>query len=211
MDNNFYHAITGGFPNPNVVFDGQGELQQPVFKQSNLGTQSQLWEPGHTHSTTASQQDPHNVTYETVMQDIAAVLIMIPKSRKSISEAMYALEKTTEDLKNNIEKLGEFGGLSMYTIAYISDLHMDNSNTLEQHRNLWSNFNYCWLSAFQKYIDYPINDLDTDRMEKMGQIVIEFADYVEPYGLVDYQMGFWEEEILDREKWPIYPCFIDQR
>jgi hypothetical protein len=87
----------------------------------------------------------------------------------------------------------------MYTIAYILGLHVDNPDTLQQHRNLWWSFNISWLSAFQRYIDYPINDLDTDEMERMGQILIQFADNVEGYGLVDYQMGIWEEEILDRE------------
>lgn len=98
----------------------------------------------------------------------------------------------------------------MYTIAYILGLHEDNPDTLQQHHNLWWNFNICWLSAFQRYIDYPINDLDTDEMERMGQILIRFADHVECYGLVDYQMGIWEEEILDRETC-IYLCFTDQR
>jgi hypothetical protein len=92
----------------------------------------------------------------------------------------------------------------MYIVAYISGLHEDNPDTLQQHRDLWQSFNLCWLSAFQRYIDYPINDLDTDEMKEMGQIVIEFGDYVEPYGLVDYQ-------ILDRETWSIHPCSTDQR
>jgi hypothetical protein len=39
--------------------------------------------------------------------------------------------------------------------------------------------------------------LNADSMEKMGQEIIRFCDLVEPHGLVDYQMGIWEEEILD--------------
>jgi hypothetical protein len=39
--------------------------------------------------------------------------------------------------------------------------------------------------------------LSADSMEKMGQELIRLCDLVEPHGLVDYQMGIWEEEILD--------------
>lgn len=39
-------------------------------------------------------------------------------------------------------------------------------------------------------------------MEQMGQELIRFCDTVEPHGLVDYQLGIWEEEILDSKKAP---------
>lgn len=39
--------------------------------------------------------------------------------------------------------------------------------------------------------------LSADSLEKMGQELIRLCDLVEPHGLVDYQMGIWEEEILD--------------
>jgi hypothetical protein len=35
-------------------------------------------------------------------------------------------------------------------------------------------------------------------MEAMGEFLMEFCDGIESYGLVDYEMGVWEEEILDR-------------
>lgn len=33
-------------------------------------------------------------------------------------------------------------------------------------------------------------------MESMGKELIQLCDQLEQYGLVDYQMGVWEEEIL---------------
>jgi hypothetical protein len=33
-------------------------------------------------------------------------------------------------------------------------------------------------------------------MEAMGKDLIQLCDQLEPHGLVDYQMGIWEEEIL---------------
>lgn len=38
-----------------------------------------------------------------------------------------------------------------------------------------------------------------DRMETMGRDLIQLCDQLEPHGLVDYQMGIWEEEILSGE------------
>lgn len=93
MDYNYHYV---GFPNFDVAFDGQPEPQQQVFMQPNLLTQFQIWEPC-------------NVTYETVMQDITAVLKMIENSETSISQAMCALKQMTEDLMRNTQQLGEFG------------------------------------------------------------------------------------------------------
>lgn len=36
-------------------------------------------------------------------------------------------------------------------------------------------------------------------MEDMGEELIRLCDKLEPHGLVDYQMGIWEEEILSGE------------
>lgn len=33
-------------------------------------------------------------------------------------------------------------------------------------------------------------------MEAMGKALIQLCDQLEQHGLVDYQMGIWEEEIL---------------
>lgn len=38
--------------------------------------------------------------------------------------------------------------------------------------------------------------LDTDVMEDLGRGLIQLCDKMEQHGLVDYQMGIWEEEIL---------------
>lgn len=38
--------------------------------------------------------------------------------------------------------------------------------------------------------------LSRERMEEMGKVLIQLCDQLEQHGLVDYQMGIWEEEIL---------------
>jgi hypothetical protein len=71
---------------------------------------------------------------------------------------------------------------------------------------LWNDFNNCWLAMFQKQIDMTQELLQTgrhssriltiDAMETLGRELIRICDQMEPHGLVDYEMGIWEEEIL---------------
>ncbi|KAK6506957.1 hypothetical protein TWF481_005414 [Arthrobotrys musiformis] len=82
------------------------------------------------------------------------------------------------------------------------ELHKDRSK-------LWNEFNMCWLAAMQKQKELlleqrntgqsiqPPRDLITDEnLENMGMELVRHCDNMERHGLVDYQMGVWEEEIL---------------
>lgn len=77
-----------------------------------------------------------------------------------------------------------------------------------RHLQLWNDFNLCWLALCQKQKDLTQDVVATghqpsqtsllsrDRMEAMGKELIQLCDQLEQHGLVDYQMGIWEEEIL---------------
>jgi hypothetical protein len=52
-----------------------------------------------------------------------------------------------------------------------------------------------------------VHRLTVDELEDMGDFLIHFCDGIERHGLVDYEMGVWEEEILDRTKISI-PCIL---
>lgn len=41
--------------------------------------------------------------------------------------------------------------------------------------------------------------LSGDTLESLGNELIQLCDRIESHGLVDYQMGIWEEEILSGE------------
>lgn len=47
-----------------------------------------------------------------------------------------------------------------------------------------------------------VNLIREAALEGMGEALIGLCDGVEKYGLVDYQMGVWEEEILSGEVCP---------
>jgi hypothetical protein len=75
---------------------------------------------------------------------------------------------------------------------------------------LWNEFNTCWLSVLQKEKEMlhefistgqapqaPRELLREETLERMGRELVRLCDNMERHGLVDYQMGVWEEEIID--------------
>jgi hypothetical protein len=77
---------------------------------------------------------------------------------------------------------------------------------------LWEEFNNCWLTTLQRQKEISSDVLETgqqppppqslmeyDHMETMGKELVRLCDVMEKHGLVDYQMGVWEEEIVNRK------------
>jgi hypothetical protein len=74
---------------------------------------------------------------------------------------------------------------------------------------LWRNLNLCWLALFQKQWDltsgsvewlYTTNLLTTKMIEEMGDEMVNLCDKLERPGLVDYELGLWENEIISSKK-----------
>ena len=70
---------------------------------------------------------------------------------------------------------------------------------------LWGEFNTAWLSIFQKQKDMlesgqriqpPQSLMTQDFINKMAKDLIRMCDAVEKHGLVDYQYGVAEEQII---------------
>ena len=81
---------------------------------------------------------------------------------------------------------------------------------------LWNDFNTCWLAVLQRQKDItqeivntgrppplPQNYLQGGALERMGRELVRLCDGMERHGLVDYQMGVWEEEIVS-SKFSVY-------
>jgi hypothetical protein len=69
-------------------------------------------------------------------------------------------------------------------------------------RTFWQQFNTCWLAFGQRILDFHCNSKSQpDRLiqlvDSVGRCLIAIGDELEQSGLVDYEMGIWEEEILD--------------
>lgn len=72
--------------------------------------------------------------------------------------------------------------------------------------NLWNDFNHAWLSLLQRQKEMmePGQQLQPSQtiiaqegLEKMGKELVRLCDSIERHGLVDYQYGVWEEQIMD--------------
>ena len=46
-------------------------------------------------------------------------------------------------------------------------------------------------------LETPQEVLDEEALERMARELVRMCDELEPHGLVDYQMGVWEEEIMN--------------
>ncbi|PGH04776.1 hypothetical protein AJ79_06998 [Helicocarpus griseus UAMH5409] len=121
-----------------------------------------------------------------------------------------ALRQTFENTRS--ERLVE----ASQSLLEISEWLLGNANELglardeeESHSDrikLWNEFNTCWLAVCQKQKDMTQaalesgtlsqNLLTEEILNKMGTELVRLCDRMEQYGLVDYQMGVWEEEIL---------------
>ena len=77
---------------------------------------------------------------------------------------------------------------------------------------LWDEFNKCWLSVLQRQremtqhllrtgqsLQSPESMIEPNYLERMGRDLVRLCDNVEKHGLVDYQLGVWEEEIMSCE------------
>ena len=98
------------------------------------------------------------------------------------------------------------------TNLFYVDLVLDNSAQREARLKLWTDFNRCWLALLQKQRETSESELESDQtppnqttrikrdyLEKMGSDLIELCNDIEKWGLVDYELGVWEEEIIDSE------------
>ena len=76
---------------------------------------------------------------------------------------------------------------------------------------LWGEFNTAWLSIFQMQKDVLVSGqrlqqsqslMPHDLVNKMAKDLVRMCDSVEKYGLVDYQYGVAEEQIMSSRSVP---------
>lgn len=158
-----------------------------------------------------SQQSPASAHQQQKQQQQQP----IPKAT-SVEEAYGQFQHALMEIFDRI-RAGRLSDAS-HTLLEISGWLVTNAHELGILRDdqlvysdrlqLWSNFNICWLAVCQKQKDLTqdllrtghqlpsANLLSVAAMEHMGNELIRLCDQMEQYGLVDYQMGIWEEEIL---------------
>lgn len=102
----------------------------------------------------------------------------------------------------------------------------DDETLREPRLTLWTEFNQAWLTLLQRQKDLTQDDSSTlpsirpppppqfvslitlEDLWKMSKEVVRLADSVESHGLVDYELGIWEESIMESEFSDPYPYLI---
>ncbi|MCJ1412624.1 hypothetical protein MMC19_006721 [Ptychographa xylographoides] len=129
------------------------------------------------------------------------------------NQYLDALRRTFQDVKDG--RLIEAGQclleVSEWLLGHAGDLGLtkDEQQLHEERIKLWNDFNMCWLAVLQQQKDMTQRILDSgqtpqppqsilrlDFLERMGRELVRLCDGMERHGLVDYQMGVWEEEII---------------
>lgn len=91
-------------------------------------------------------------------------------------------------------------------------LTRDDEQLHDDRIRLWDEFNRAWMTVLQRQHDLTQDTIQTGRqvhesqsvmssqsLDMLGRELVRMCDNVEKHGLVDYQMGVAEEEIMDRE------------
>jgi hypothetical protein len=84
-------------------------------------------------------------------------------------------------------------------------LTSDDQNLHGDRIKLWNDFNHAWLAMLQAQKDMMESGQQTQRsqslipqegLERMGKELVRLCDSIERHGLVDYEYGVWEEQII---------------
>ncbi|KAG0300084.1 hypothetical protein BGZ97_003426 [Linnemannia gamsii] len=95
------------------------------------------------------------------------------------------LSRLTDIVVTNCEKLG---------------LASDGGGAVvEQKAGFWTGLNNCWLFAFSHYGNARSDDqrIREHHLHHLHNNVKAWADALEKYGLVNYELGLWEQDILE--------------
>ncbi|KAG9066104.1 hypothetical protein KI688_001323 [Linnemannia hyalina] len=78
-------------------------------------------------------------------------------------------------------------------------LASDGGGAVEQKAGFWTGLNNCWLFAFSHYGNARSDDqrIREHHLHHLHNNVKAWADALEKYGLVNYELGLWEQDILE--------------
>ena len=175
-----------------------------------------------THQQSSGQQHLPQHQHQQQPQSQHQQSASLPQPQQNTSQAMDDAYKQYQDAIRSTFMDTRDGNLvdAGDTLLAVSDWLLSNAVDLGLVRDeqalhadrtrLWNEFNMCWLSVIQKEkellsqlvsanqeISSARNILKESDLEKLGRELIRLCDGMEKHGLVDYQMGVWEEEILE--------------
>ncbi|KAI1321347.1 hypothetical protein EDD11_006684 [Mortierella claussenii] len=124
-------------------------------------------------------------------------------------DAAEKLSLMQEELQNVLEYVDQGMILKSFdTLSRLTDIAVANcvklglasdSGAIDQKAGFWTGLNNCWLFAFSHYASARSEDqrLREPHLLHLHASVKAWADALEKYGLVNYELGLWEQDILE--------------
>ena len=193
-----------------TMTDPQQPTAPGAYAQAPYGEQQQ---PPHGSGSGSGGSNEYDDFYNNYQAELKKTFEYVRDGR--LNEAAQQLFRLSDWLLHWAETLGEpaRGARLERTAELTLGLVRDDEAHYQQRLTLWEEFNNCWLTLLQKQKDMVTDSANTrqnppapqslieyDFLEKMGSQLVKNCDNMEKHGLVDYQMGVWEEEIL-ASKW----------
>ncbi|KAK3327900.1 hypothetical protein B0T19DRAFT_176730 [Cercophora scortea] len=120
-----------------------------------------------------------------------------------------ALKEIFQNIRNGVLATASESLLNVsdWLLSHVADLGLtsDDQNLHSDRIKLWNDFNHAWLGMFQRQKEMmeatqqtqrPQSLISQEGLEKMGKELVRLCDGIERHGLVDYQYGVWEEQII---------------
>lgn len=183
--------------------------------RSNLATSYSTIIPEFSQNagaTASEQPEDESDTYERAYDRYQRALRVTNDhtSKGRLIEAGQSLLDISRWLSNNVITLSECLGVAPKSVLMISGLSRDDQEKHSEQIRFWDNFNTCWLAMLQRQKDathqtlvsgqapaHTYSILPKGSLEEMGNELVALCDGLEKFGLVDYQMGVSEEEIVE--------------
>ncbi|KAG2222637.1 hypothetical protein INT45_008301 [Circinella minor] len=151
----------------------------PVVTEAQAATTTATPAP----APTLQPPPPTSTTsFEEIQKQLKATLDHV--EQRNMVSGFQTLSKATSAVVDHCEQLG-----------LTSDDHPYNAIDREQ---FWAGLNNCWLYALAQRQEpsSEIERLTDQHLYGLREMVVAWADKLERYGLVDYEMGWWEADIL---------------
>ncbi|CAG8504027.1 12197_t:CDS:2 [Ambispora gerdemannii] len=183
--------------NPSPSFNSRQILQYPPPSSSSASPSLTSLVVALPHSPPPQQQPL--LSFEEIQEAFKRVIDFA--KRDEMFDAFNLLSSITSNVVTNCERFG---------------LTSDESFSIDR-EGFWKKLNDCWLYAIsqvnknyskhhqqqsqslpsQEQQQQPPQRIGKEYLYKLRESVVSWADVLERYGLVDYEMGYWEQAFLD--------------
>ncbi|KAK9365499.1 hypothetical protein V1509DRAFT_675552 [Lipomyces kononenkoae] len=165
----------------------------------------QQYQSQSTETTQGSYYPIDTVTSSSVPATYTN-LHQIQSTLVSLLQYITASPSSTPSIATDI--MPRLANISRYLGEHAIDLGLADDRSLPYDARLqfWRLFNRSWIGVISRNwlmsgggltVAQGPTSLTRQQLEEMAEIMISLSDNVQRYGLVDYEVGVWEDHILD--------------